>query len=105
MPSAPSVESLFLAAMEKASSADRSAYLDEACAGDADLRRRVQRLLDAQQNVGSFLQAPAFGQAGTIADPQITERPGSVIGPYELMEQIGEGGFGLVFVAEQQEPV
>jgi WD40 repeat protein/serine/threonine protein kinase len=105
MPPAPSVESLFLAAMEKASHAERSAYLDEACAGDADLRRRVQRLLDAQQNVGSFLQAPAAGLAGTVADPRISERPGSVIGPYELMEQIGEGGFGLVFVAEQHEPV
>src|SRR5262249_38673828 len=54
--------------------------------------------------VGSFLQSPAAALIAT-ADEPITERPGTVIGAYKLMEQIGEGGMGLVFVAEQQHPV
>jgi len=99
------VEAILFAALEKDTPEERAAYLDQSCAGDPELRRHVERLLKAQPKVGSFLQAPASGLAGTMAEPPITERPGTVIGPYELMEQIGEGGFGLVFVAEQQEPV
>jgi serine/threonine protein kinase/tetratricopeptide (TPR) repeat protein len=74
------------------------------CAGaDEGLRQRVKLLLGAHQD-DSFLASPAAGLGKTIDDP-ITERPGTVIGPYKLMEQIGEGGMGLVFVAEQQQPV
>ena len=54
---------------------------------------------------GEFLESPAPGPASTIDYAPISEKPGSMIGPYKLKEQIGEGGFGLVFVAEQQEPV
>jgi WD40 repeat protein/serine/threonine protein kinase len=98
------VESIFFAALAKGSPAERAAYLEEACGPDLDLRRRVERLLSAQPKVGSFLQAPA-GLGGTVEEPPVTERPGTPIGPYKLMEQIGEGGMGLVFVAEQQHPV
>ncbi len=98
------VESLYLAALEKATPAERSAYLDDACGGDADLRRRVQRLLDAQQNVGSFLQTPAAGLPPTV-DPGIRDLSGSMVGPYKLLQQIGEGGMGIVYMAEQTEPV
>jgi serine/threonine-protein kinase len=64
----------------------------------------VHRLLAAHRRADSFLEAPAATVLATVDDP-FTERPGTVIGPYKLMEQIGEGGMGLVFVAEQQKPV
>jgi serine/threonine protein kinase len=93
------VESIFFAALEKTSAEERAGYLDQACGQDAELRQRVERLLAAHPKVGGFLQPP------TTDEPAVVERPGAVIGPYKLMEQIGEGGMGLVFVAEQQEPV
>jgi tetratricopeptide (TPR) repeat protein/serine/threonine protein kinase len=99
------LEAVFFAALEKGSAQERAAYLAEACAGDEDLRRRVEKMLAAQAQAGSFLEQPALSRALTIDEQAVSERPGTVIGPYKLMEQIGEGGMGLVFVAEQQEPV
>jgi serine/threonine protein kinase len=99
------VVSIFFAALEKESAEDRAAYLDQACGRDVELRQRVERLLSAHPKVGGFLQAPSPSEALTTDEPAVTERPGEVIGPYKLMEQIGEGGMGLVFVAEQQQPV
>ncbi len=96
------IESIFLAALDRPTPEARGAYLDAACT-DPGVRRHVERLLAAHPGVGSFLDAPA---AEVTADCQpIAERPGTSIGPYKLMEQIGEGGMGLVFVAEQQHPV
>jgi serine/threonine protein kinase len=98
------LESLFAAALQRPA-AERAAYLDQACADDPGLRQRAEALLRAQEAAGSFLSpAPGPNPAGTINEP-IAERPGTVIGAYKLMEQIGEGGMGLVFVAEQQQPV
>src|SRR5262245_7186750 len=99
--------SVFVAALDLDDPADRAAYLDRACGGDPALRQRVDRLLATFERAGNFLQSPASGLNAnvTVDEPPIAERPGTVIGPYKLMEQIGEGGFGLVFVAEQQHPV
>jgi serine/threonine protein kinase/thioredoxin-like negative regulator of GroEL len=100
------VESIFFTALDKANPESRAAYLEEACGTDQELRQRVERLLSAHPQVGSFLAAPPSPLAATAAAEQaLTERPGTMIGPYKLMEQIGEGGMGLVFVAEQQQPV
>jgi WD40 repeat protein/serine/threonine protein kinase len=85
--------------------ADRAAYLDRACAGRPELRFAVEGLLRANVGASGFLGGPAPGLVATIDLPAVTERPGTEIGPYKLMEQIGEGGFGLVFVAEQTRPV
>ncbi|MGO9918200.1 MAG: protein kinase domain-containing protein [Isosphaeraceae bacterium] len=98
------LEAIFFAALEKGTPQERAAYLDEACAGDPELRRRIQKMLAAQDQAGSFLEKPAKSAVMTVDYP-ITEGPGSVIGPYKLLEQIGEGGFGVVFVAEQMQPV
>jgi serine/threonine protein kinase/tetratricopeptide (TPR) repeat protein len=98
------VESIFSAALEKQNPEERAAYLQEACGTDAELRREVERLLSAEPKVGAFLNFPASALVATV-DETIIEGPGTVIGPYKLMEQIGEGGMGLVFVAEQQHPV
>jgi tetratricopeptide (TPR) repeat protein len=96
---------IFAEALECGSAAERAAYLDRACAGDAALREQVNALLRAHEAAGNFLRghsAPT-GAAAPAAPP--ADLTGTRLGPYRLMEQIGEGGMGLVFVAEQQEPV
>jgi eukaryotic-like serine/threonine-protein kinase len=94
---------IFDAAMVIDEPALRAAYLDEVCAGDSALRAHLVGLLEVHGRLGSFLESPEL-TAATIDRP-IHERPGTVIGPYRLMEEIGAGGFGLVFVAEQQQPL
>ena len=97
---------IFIAALQKEDPDQRRVYLDEVCAQAPELRGQVESLLRLYQGAGSFLEKPAVESAApaTLAQP-ILERPGIQIGPYKLMEQIGEGGMGLVFVAEQHEPV
>src|SRR6478736_5130715 len=99
------LEAVFFAALEKGSPRERAAYLDEACAGDPDLRRRAERMLEAQVQAGSFLEQPACGPGSADGGRPAGEGPGAVVGPYKLLEQIGEGGFGVVFMAEQREPL
>jgi serine/threonine protein kinase/WD40 repeat protein/Tfp pilus assembly protein PilF len=95
--------SLFLAAVERGPD-QWPAFLDEACGGDAGVRARVEDLLRAHQAMGTIHAGRGGGRAATV-DLGLAEQPGTVIGPYKLMEQIGEGGFGVVFLAEQTQPV
>src|SRR5262249_3496241 len=95
---------IFLAAVELASD-QREAYLAEACAGDEPLRQRVANLLKSHQEIGSFLDAPPAVTAAVespVSQPQFSE--GTQVGPYKLLQQIGEGGRGVGYIAEQQKP-
>src|SRR4051794_9287077 len=97
-------QSIFVEALDRVEPAERAAFLDRVCARDPGLRQRVQKLLQRHQQADSLLDSPAAALVGTIDEP-ITERPGTMIGPYKLLQQIGEGGMGVVYMAEQQTPV
>jgi serine/threonine protein kinase len=94
---------IFLQALECGTPDELRRFLDDACSGDAALRARTEELLRAHRDAGNFLGG--VQPLDATQDEPVAERAGTVIGPYKLMEQIGEGGMGLVFVAEQQQPV
>ena len=98
-------KSIFLNALELASDAERRAYLDAQCGQDTALRREVEELLEHQRQLGDFLESPAADLGATADFPAVLEQPGQSIGRYQLLEAIGEGGFAVVYLAEQQEPV
>jgi serine/threonine protein kinase/WD40 repeat protein len=101
----PELRAIFCAALDCTTPPERARYLDQACHGKPELRRRVEALLQANEEASGFLQEPSEQRDGPAGQPPAADRPGTVIGQYKLMEQIGEGGMGLVFVAEQQQPV
>jgi WD40 repeat protein/serine/threonine protein kinase len=121
------VEAIFFAALEKGTPAERVAYLDAACGDDNNLRQRVDRLLAAHPQVGSFLEPPAREEIGAAEAPTIAPRENSpaglgqteaapyespeedvgavIAGKYKLLETLGQGGMGAVFMAQQTQPV
>jgi eukaryotic-like serine/threonine-protein kinase len=103
MPTTDREEALFAAILEKPTGAERAAYLEGACAGNRALQERIEALLAAHDASGGVLDAPP--PTPTTAPPPLKEKPGTIIGPFKLLQQIGEGGMGVVYMAEQLEPV
>ena len=120
----PSRDSLFCAAIEMPSADERASFIERECGSDAELRREVEKLVAAHFQAGSFLKKPAHDPVPTnpeslppSASPQsldpppgeepstLVEGPGTRIGAYKLLQQIGAGGMGVVYMAEQSQPV
>jgi serine/threonine protein kinase len=95
---------IFEQALDLASAAERQAFLKGACGPDAAMCERLQALLRSHEEAADFLPAQPAAPSGTVIVP-ITEKPGDRIGRYKLLQQIGEGGCGVVYMAEQEEPV
>ena len=104
---------IFFSALANSQPADRDAYLREACGTDVELRQHVEALLKEHDSPDSMLDQARIDVHGAVfneietsaAERPVSEQPGEHIGPYKLLEQIGEGGFGVVFMAEQMAPV
>jgi hypothetical protein len=85
---------------------ERAAYLERACGGDVELRHVVEALLQEYDQVGDFLEkSPNAARTEAKAEAASAEKPGDCIGGYKLLQQIGEGGCGVVFMAEQTAPI
>ncbi len=99
---------IFLETIRQPDPQARRAILNQACGDNADLRQRVEALIQAHDRADRFLEPIVPVQAGTVdlpAPSPLAEQPGAIIGPYKLLQQIGEGGMGIVYMAEQTEPV
>ncbi len=98
-----SEQSIFLAALELRTAAERLAYLKGACGSDEKLLANVEALLVTHDRQSDYLERPPVVQ--TAVYRPLTEGPGTLIGPYKLLQQIGEGGMGVVYMAEQSKPI
>jgi len=96
---------IFKAALKIKLPTKRAAYVKKACGDDSKLLARIEALFKAHDEAGDFLEAPVLDPVATLDDSPLTEGPGTVIGRYKLLEKIGEGGFGVVYMADQAKPI
>ncbi len=106
-PGNKSVKEIYLAALQQAEGPEREAYLTQACGRDPRLREQVIELLQLNSQAGDFLETPVPGVSDLVPATRadLEEKPGDKIGPYKLLQKIGEGGCGVVYMAEQETPI
>jgi WD40 repeat protein len=98
-------EVIFKKAIKLKTSAERESYIKKVCGEDTKLLYRLKILLKAHEQAEGFLESPPHAVNVTLDDSPLTEGPGTVIGRYKLLEKIGEGGFGVVYMADQNKPI
>jgi hypothetical protein len=96
---------IFLEAIEIDDADKQAAYVAQACGDNEELHQRVDALLRSHEQAGSFLKNDRPAVADTVDSPSSLEGPGAIIGPYKLLQEIGEGGFGVVFMAKQEKSI
>ncbi len=111
----PTLRELFVQALGKRDARERASFINSACGSNHELRLQLEDLLREESDIGAFLEQPALadnrgagaGETEVIANPAslVREATGDLIGPYKLLQQIGEGGCGVVYMAEQEKPV
>ena len=112
----PREKAVFVEAVEIADPEQRRQFLDQACGTDQALREQVEKLLTLSQRAGDFFQecAPALEAAAGDADRVLSAAESALdpepletkrIGPYKLLQKLGEGGYGVVYMAEQEQPI
>ncbi len=102
---ADDAKSIFGRAIEIRSASERDAFLNHACGDNAALRSDVEELIRALENAGDFLERPAIEVTAAAIVKTVVECERTIIGPYKLLQEIGEGGMGVVYMADQQVPV
>jgi serine/threonine protein kinase/WD40 repeat protein/Tfp pilus assembly protein PilF len=100
-----SEQEIYIEAINRRDPAERRRFLDEVCAGNEVLRGRIETLIRQSDHLGSFLENSPQPLGATPDISVAVEKPGTQIGPYKLLQQIGEGGMGTVYMAEQTEPI
>jgi eukaryotic-like serine/threonine-protein kinase len=99
------IEAIFYQALKQHPLAAQAAYLDHACGGNGELRMEIESLLTAHAQAADVFECPVVSNVFDEEVAQSAEGPGTLIGHYKLLEPIGEGGFGVVYMANQEQPV